>query len=131
MTANDNFPGAPSDRRLRSAERLRTSSEIARVFARKISAADHALVVHLSDNGLSWSRLGVITPRRVGNAVRRNAVRRRIREAFRKNKGAMPKGFDIICVARAGAGEVSEKLEDSVLLLTAQAARKADRRRRG
>ena len=130
MTTNANSQGAPSDRRLRSAERLRTSGEIARVFSNKTSAADDALVVHLSDNGLSWSRLGVITPKRVGNAVRRNAVRRRIREAFRNNKGTLPKGVDIICVARAGAGEARENLEESVLLLTARAARKADRRRR-
>lgn len=129
MTTNANAQGTSSDQRFRSTRRLRTSSEIARVFAEKHTAASDALVVHLSDNGLAWSRLGVITSRRVGNAVRRNAVRRRIREAFRRNKDHLPKGFDIICVARPGAGDLPGDLADSFLALATQAARKAERRR--
>lgn len=130
MTTNANTRGTSSDRRFRGAERLRSSKEIARVFAKKHTAADDAMVVHLSDNGLTWSRLGVITSRRVGNAVRRNAVRRRIREAFRKNKDTLPKGFDIICVARPGADAAWGDLADSFLALTVRAAQKAERRRR-
>lgn len=130
MTTKANSQGTSSDRRFRSAERLRTSSEIARVFAEKHTAAGDALVVHLSDNGLAWSRLGVITSKRVGNAVRRNAVRRRIREAFRRNKDTLPKGFDIICMARPGAGDVLGELADSFLTLATRAAQKAERRRR-
>lgn len=129
MTTDAHSQKTSSDRRFRSAQRLRTSSEIARVFAEKHTAASDTLVVHLSDNGLAWSRLGVITSRRVGNAVRRNAVRRRIREAFRKNKDTLPKGFDIICVARPGAGDVPGDLADSFLALAARAARRAERRR--
>lgn len=129
-TSSTNSHGPPSDRRFLRAERLCTSGEFARTFAKKLSAADHALVVYLSDNGLAWSRLGVITPKRVGNAVRRNAVRRRIREAFRKNKDTLPKGFDIIYLARPGANAIPGYLEESVLALAARAARKAERRRR-
>ena len=34
------------------------------------------------------SRLGVVAPRRLGNAVRRNAIKRRVRELFRGGKPA-------------------------------------------
>lgn len=34
------------------------------------------------------SRLGVVAPRRLGNAVRRNLIKRRVRELFRHDKPA-------------------------------------------
>ncbi len=122
MTTDANPQETSSDRRFRIAQRLRTASEIARVFAEKHTAASDALVVHLSDNGLAWSRLGVITSRRVGNAVRRNAVRRRIREAFRRNKDTLPKGFDIICVALAPSADGGGRLRSSLIELARRAS---------
>ena len=38
--------------------------------------------------GRGPSRLGVVAPRRLGNAVRRNLIKRRVRELFRHDKPA-------------------------------------------
>lgn len=46
------------------------------------------------------SRLGVITSRKVGNAVRRNLVRRRIREIFRCAHPLLKPGLDFAVIAR-------------------------------
>lgn len=55
--------------------------------------------MHIAENSLLVTRLGVSVSKRVGNAVVRNAVKRRLREAFRKKKADLPAGFDIVCIA--------------------------------
>ena len=57
-------------------------------------------------NGLAHSRLGITTPRRVGNAVRRNRLRRRVREVFRLNQAQIAGGWDILVNPREAVGKV-------------------------
>ncbi|MBT8486643.1 MAG: ribonuclease P protein component [Phycisphaerales bacterium] len=45
-------------------------------------------------------RLGLSVPRRVGNAVRRNRVKRRLREAFRLERPDLPRGYDLVVNVR-------------------------------
>lgn len=110
------------DQRFRKSERLRLRRDFARVFAAKCSRADSALVVYVALNGLEWSRLGLSVGKRVGKAVSRNYVRRRIREAFRTQKGELPKGLDIICVARPQAADARFDLARSLRTLLVKAA---------
>ena len=50
------------------------------------------------------SRLGVTVSRRIGNAVARNRVKRRVRECFRKViRDRLPAGTSIVVIARGGA----------------------------
>ncbi len=46
------------------------------------------------------SRLGVITGRKVGNAVIRNRARRLLREAYRRHQGELCAATDLVLVAR-------------------------------
>ena len=48
-------------------------------------------------------RVGVTVGKRVGGAVRRNRVKRLLREVYRRNKGLFPTDCDVVCVARPGA----------------------------
>jgi len=48
--------------------------------------------------------MGVTISRAVGNAVIRNAVRRRLRELFRRNRDAMSEALDIVIHVKPGAG---------------------------
>lgn len=51
----------------------------------------------LSDNGLGYSRIMVSVPKRnFKRAVKRNLIRRRIRESYRLNKQALGPGFDVL-----------------------------------
>jgi len=56
-------------------------------------------------------RLGLAVGRRVGSAVRRNRLRRRLREWFRHNRDRLRESFgediDVVVIARAGAAELS------------------------
>ena len=57
-------------------------------------------------NGLGISRLGITVSRKAGNSVIRNKVKRLIREFFRLHKACFPRGYDILIVARKGAGNL-------------------------
>lgn len=81
--------------------RLRRRKDFDSVL-RKGRTVSHALLVLRSlPNGLSHNRFGFITGKRLGNAVVRNRVRRRLREVAR----SLPTepGWDIVLSARAAA----------------------------
>jgi ribonuclease P protein component len=63
-------------------------------------------VILLKQNSLENSRLGVTVSKKVGNAVKRNRVKRLLREVFRLNNGLFPRGCDIIIAAKHGAGDL-------------------------
>lgn len=52
------------------------------------------------------ARLGVTVSRRVGNAVVRNAVKRRVREWFRQVGRERMAGRDVVVIARPGAAQL-------------------------
>ena len=56
-------------------------------------------------NGLAHSRLGITVPVRVGKAVTRNRIKRRLREIFRLNRSRIPGGWDMVVNPRAQAAE--------------------------
>ena len=51
-------------------------------------------------------RLGVTASRKVGNSVVRNGVKRRIRTAFRLHRDLLPRGSDVVVIARPGSADL-------------------------
>jgi ribonuclease P protein component len=58
------------------------------------------------ENGLITARLGITVNKRIGNAVRRNRIKRLIREFFRLNKESFQEGYDVIVIANRGAHDL-------------------------
>src|SRR5258708_1297146 len=92
-----------ADFRFRREYRLRTQAEFDRVYATKVYAADEVLVLNAAASELDHARLGLSVSRKVGNAVVRNAWKRRIREAFRLTRPQLPVGIDLVVRPKLGA----------------------------
>ena len=83
--------------------RLGSQKRISEIHRRGRSAANGLLVVRLLPNNLDHNRYCFVAGKRVGKAVVRNKVKRRLREMIR-NADTAP-GWDTILIARRGAGE--------------------------
>jgi ribonuclease P protein component len=91
--------------------------------AGRFSRGKLSLLVGRSVKGnATASRLGMVVSRKVGTAVKRNAVKRWIREWFRTRGSDLPPGLDLVVIARPGAAECSHQaLVGDVAALLARA----------
>jgi ribonuclease P protein component len=107
------------------ADRLHRRSEYlgAQRSGVRFQTAHFAIYVHGAETG--GTRLGVTVSRRIGNAVVRNRIKRRVRECFRqKLRTALPLGTDLVVIARDGAGDLSSGAILSELAAAIAGARK-------
>lgn len=72
-----------------------------RLYNRGKSAAMPSLVLYVRRNGRKENRLGLTVSTKVGKAVVRNKVRRRLREIYRLHQAELDRGWDLVAVARS------------------------------
>ena len=65
--------------------------------------ANGCLVLYARKNRTSTNRVGITVGKKLGHAVVRNRVRRRLREVYRLNEDKFQSGWDIVVVARTRA----------------------------
>ena len=80
--------------------RIRGRREFARIHAARVRRESGPLLVYAMPNDLPRLRIGLSVGRRVGNAVRRNRVKRQLREAFRLHRDRWAVGYDLLVVVR-------------------------------
>ena len=74
------------------------------VFRRLYSTSGHAnsyLVLYARKNHSATNRVGVTVSKKLGCAVVRNRIRRRLREVYRLNEDKFAPGWDVVVVARS------------------------------
>ena len=82
---------------------LKQNSDFRRLYAKGKSSANRCLAVYCRRNGRGVNRMGYTVSARLGGAVVRNRVRRRLREIARLNMPELKSGWDIVVVARTRA----------------------------
>lgn len=96
-------------RRFRSRHRLGGRDSFVAVYQARVSKARGPLTLHTRPNGLPNHRLGLSVGRRIGNAVQRNLIKRRIREAFRLSEPELPRVDTAAKMGEMGnGGDVAE-----------------------
>ncbi len=89
-------------------QRLRSSEAFRRVREQAARSSPHPLLVlHVAPNGLEHARVGITVGKRVGTAVVRNRVRRRISAAVRSLYPTLQGGHDLVFVARPASAQAT------------------------
>lgn len=85
--------------------RLRRRSEFLRVQDKGQKLTADCLLCLVLPNGRTdgLTRLGLTVSTKVGPSVVRNRIRRRLRELFRVRRVSLPKGLDMVFIARSSA----------------------------
>lgn len=83
-----------------------SSLKLNHIFQRLYRTSGHAngyLVLYARKNRTSTNRVGITVSKKLGHAVVRNRIRRRLREVYRLNESHFQPGWDIVVVARSRA----------------------------
>ncbi|MEA3222464.1 MAG: ribonuclease P protein component [Thermodesulfobacteriota bacterium] len=89
------------DERFPKNHRLRKRREFKYVENNKvIRIVTKNLVIMAAPNYMDWSRIGITVSKKVGHAVKRNRVKRLLREVYRRNKTIFKAGYDYVLIAK-------------------------------
>ncbi|MFC2012682.1 ribonuclease P protein component [Chloroflexota bacterium] len=98
---------------MKSTEYLTKPEQYTKVYRKGSSRVNGLLVVKALPSELAFTRCGFSVSRRIGGAVIRNRVKRRLREILRQEP--LKAGWDIVFIARPpAAGADYRQLKESV-----------------
>ena len=96
--------------------RLTDSPEFERAYRQGTAFRGRLFSLHAFPNEIGFPRLGLSVSKKVGNAVTRNAVRRRLKEVFHSSIERIPVSFDLVVSAKPPAAEATfEELSQEFL----------------
>ena len=83
---------------------------------------DRLLTVYMAENKCGHVRLGVSVGKTHGNAVKRNRLKRFIREVFRQHQEQIPNNYDYLIMIKKGVEQTTfEQIKSSFLTLVVSA----------
>ncbi|WFA08316.1 ribonuclease P protein component [Tissierella sp. Yu-01] len=96
--------------------RLRKNLEFRKVYNNGKNFWNRNLVLYIRKNDLEETRLGLTITKKVGNAVVRNKIRRRLKEIYRLNLYRVKDGYDLIIIPKKNVVDISYKELESALI---------------
>ena len=95
---------------------LKKNSDFRRLYSKGKSTVNPYMVVYCRKSPTHTGRVGYTVSVKLGHAVVRNRVRRRLREIYRLNESSLKGGMDIVVVARTRCiGAKYEKMNSAFL----------------
>ena len=79
---------------------IKRNGDFSRAYRSAKTQAHPLAVTYVRRNRLGQKRLGITTSKKIGGAVERNRAKRIIRAAFAAVEPEVPRGWDIVVVAR-------------------------------
>jgi ribonuclease P protein component len=105
---------------MKKRERLKARKDFTDVYRKGRAWANKFLVLRALPNDLPYHRCGLVASKRVGKAVVRNRLKRRLREGLRTL--ALQPGWDLIFLARPLAARSSyDELQEAIASLLSRA----------
>ena len=87
--------------------RLSRKKDFSAVYRVGKSAANYQLVLYYKKNPAEpHFRLGISASKKIGGAVVRNRIRRRLKEIFRLHADEIKEGYDLVVIVRKAAVEL-------------------------
>ena len=112
-------------------QRICRKRDFEQAFAEGRRRSGRDMLVVIRPNATDESRLGLAVGRKVGNAIVRNRLKRRLREIFRRNRDRLPESVDLVVVLRPSAAELSfDDLRDRFIGLAREEEGRPGRQRR-
>ena len=87
------------DQSFRPREHLRSEGDFRAVYTQGGRLQTGGFILYCRPNGLDHCRLGVVANRQYGKAVKRNRVKRLMRESYRLNRRLLTVSCDVILKA--------------------------------
>ncbi len=101
--------------------RLLARAEFRQVYEEGQRRSNALCTMFFRSSGLGRTRVGITTPTRLGSAVLRNRMRRRLREIFRLHQATIEPGWDIVLNPRPSVASTPfPKLQREILKLLCQ-----------
>ncbi|MDR2570242.1 MAG: ribonuclease P protein component [Oscillospiraceae bacterium] len=103
---------------MRNTTSLTKNHEFKRLYNKGKSAVSKYTAVYTMRSGGDGNRLGITVSAKLGGAVQRNRIRRRLKEIYRLNEHTLRTGYSIVIVARQSCKDAKwSELESSVLTI--------------
>ncbi len=92
---------------VKRAWRLKSESDVQRVWQDGRAYAHPLVILRARANGLPQSRVAFVVSKKIGNAVRRNRAKRLMREAARERFLEIRPGYDLVLIGRQSIAQAS------------------------
>ncbi|OQX61935.1 MAG: ribonuclease P protein component [Desulfococcus sp. 4484_241] len=90
-------------------DRILKRSEFTSIAISGKTIHSDCFIAAIRENRAQKNRLGITVSKKVGKAVRRNRIKRYVREYFRLNRHKLPCCWDINVIAKKQAAQASSK----------------------
>lgn len=95
---------------------LKLNRDFRRAYGKGKSVAMPSIAVYARKTKFENNRIGFTVSTKIGKAVHRNKIRRRLREAYRINENKISTGYDIVIVARHRSRNADFRVLEAELL---------------